>query len=115
MIYFGIIVGLGILGGMVYLALDKKSDFATRMASLAAIAVMMLTIIICLFVVLLDDSVPVDESVIIVGPPVKAVKEEVDSGNIFILIFIVGFLLGIFLIIVFLTLKEHRKNLSKIT
>ena len=111
MLLFGIILGLVIMGVMVYLALDKKSNFATRVASLIALGIMILTIAICLFLIFTDNRVPVDESVLIVGAPVETVKNE---NNITMeLLLLVIFMAGIFTWIVILAMKENKKQMKK--
>jgi amino acid transporter len=99
------------MGAMVYLALDKKSNFATRVASLIALGIMILTIAICLFLIFTDNRVPVDESVLIVGAPVETVKDE---NNITMeLLLLVIFMAGIFTWIVILAMKENKKQMKK--
>jgi len=112
MILFGIVLGICLMGGMVYMAVDKKSNFPTRVASLIALAVMILTIIICLFIVFTDTTVPVDESVLIVGAPVEV--KETNSNDIFVMMLLILFLIVLFIVIAVLTMKEHKKSLSKI-
>ncbi|MDR1838392.1 MAG: hypothetical protein LBQ93_02240 [Treponema sp.] len=104
----GILIGIIIIIAMVYLALDKKSNFATRLASLIALGVMFLTIIICLFMVFTDNRVPVDESVLIVGAPVEVVKKGNDNTMVLLLFIIL--LVGIFSVLIFLSMKENRKH-----
>jgi len=101
------------MGGMVFLALDKKSTFPIRLASLGAIALMIATVIICFFIVLTDNRVPVDPSILIVGEP--PVVQADKSDNSVALILTVVFFLGIFIVIVVLTLKEHKRSDPKKT
>ena len=92
------------------MALDKKSNFHTRIASLAALAVMILTLIICFFVLSSDTPAPMDPSTLIVGAP-PAEKEE--NTNILPLLLSVVFFLLLFLVIVYLAMKEHKKFSKK--
>ena len=108
MILAGILIGVGIITGMVYLALNKKSDFVTRLASLIALGIMFLTIVICVFLIFTDNRVPVDESVLIVGAPVEVVKKGND--NTMELILLIIFLIGMFSVIAFLAMKENRRH-----
>ena len=89
------------------MALDKKSTFPIRLASLGAIALMIITVIICFFIVLTDDRVPVDPSTLIVGEP-AAVKEKGD--NTFPLLFMIVFFAALFTVIVVLTMREHKRS-----
>jgi len=111
MIYFGFALAIGILGGTIYMTFDKKSDFHTRLAGLIALGVMLLTVIICLFIALTNNTVPVDDSVIIVGAPVVTKKDT--SGNIMPLALSVILILIFYATIFFLALKEHKKNVPK--
>ena len=97
------------MGAMIYLAVDKKSNFQTRLVSLGALAAMILTVIICLFIIFTDNRVPIDPSNLIVGAPVE-VKEE---NNIPALLFSIIFFLALFLVIAFLAMKEHKKHAPK--
>jgi amino acid transporter len=111
MIYVGVLLGIAIMSAIIYMAVDKKSTFIVRIASLIALGIMMLTIIICLIMIFTDDRVPVDESVLIVGAPVEVKKEGGQNNWGLTLLIIV--LIGIFGFIVFLAMKENRKFMSK--
>jgi len=112
MIFFGIVLGVCLMGGMVYMAVDKKSNFPTRVASLIALAIMILTIIICLFIIFTDNTVPVDESVLIVGAPVEV--KETNTNDIFIMMLFIILLIAMFVVIAVVTMKEHKKSLLKV-
>jgi len=109
MIFLGIMFALAIMGAVSYMALNKKSSFQTRLVSLIALGVMILTVIICLIIVLSDKEVTVDMSSYIVGEP-QEVKEET---NIVALIISILFFLALFAIIAFLAMKEHKKSKHK--
>jgi len=111
MIFFGVLFGIAIMGAVVYLALDKKSNFPTRLASLGALALMILTVIICLVIILTDNRVPVDESVLIVGEPVQV--QEKNDNNLLALFISIFFFLLLFAVIAFLVLREHKMSLKK--
>jgi cytochrome bd-type quinol oxidase subunit 2 len=110
MVFFGVILGIGIMSGMVYLALDKKSSFQIRIASLIAIAIMMATVILCVFIVLTDNRVPVDESVLIVGAPVEV--KQTRSGNTMVLLLLVIIMVVICILLAILSMHENRKHLK---
>jgi len=110
MILVGIIVGIIILGAMIFLAVDKKSTFTIRLASLGAIALMFIAVIICLIIIFTDNSVPVDPSVLIVGAP-PPVKEK--KANVFPIILSIIVFIGIFVFIAVLAMKEHKKSQPK--
>jgi len=92
---------------MVFLALNKKSIFPIRLACLGAIALMIISVIISVFVVLTSDTTIVDPSMLIVGEP-AAVEEKGD--NLFPLLFTIVFFLGLFIMIVVLTMREHKRS-----
>ncbi|MDR1836288.1 MAG: hypothetical protein LBQ89_01375 [Treponema sp.] len=108
MVFFGIVFAAAIMVAMIYTALDKKSNFPTRIASLIALGVMILTIIICLFLVLTDNRVPVDESVLIVGAPVEIRTDR--GNNPMVLALLIILLIVLFAFIVIFSFKENRKH-----
>jgi len=110
MILVGILIGLIIIGAMIYLAVDKKSTFVIRLASLGAIALMFIALIICIIIVVSDDTVPIDPSTLIVGAPAP-VKEK--KGNLLPIILSIIVMIGLFGFIAVLAMKEHKKNLPK--
>ena len=104
---FLIIISIALLGVMVYFALDKKSSFKMRLAALGAIALMILTVIICVIIGLSEKTVPIDPSTFIVGEPLE-VKEE--GNSIIAILFSILFLLALFVVIVVLAMREHKKH-----
>ncbi|MCL2808778.1 MAG: hypothetical protein FWD24_01790 [Treponema sp.] len=110
MIFFGIVLGLAIMGAVSYLALDKKSTFHIRLASLAALGIMVLTVIICIIVALSTGrTFAVDMSTYIVGEPTEIVEET----NVFAIIFSVLFFLALFVVVAVLAMKEQKKHIRK--
>jgi len=112
MIFLGIFLGIIIMGVMIYFAINKKSNSSTRIASLIALGVMILTVIICLFLILTDNTVPVDESILIVGAPIETDDNNVSS--IWVFLFLVVFLLTLFVVITIHALRENKKNANKL-
>jgi len=108
MTYIGVLLGIGIMVAIIRLAVDKKSNFITRIAALGALALMLLTIIICVILILTDNRVPVDPSVLIVGAPVE-VKEK-GNDNLWIILLLIVFLIGLFGLVAFLAMKENKKQ-----
>jgi len=107
MTYVGILLSIAIMGGIISMAFNKKSNFATRIASLIALALMVLTIIICIVIAFTDNTVAVDVSVLIVGAPVETKKLGKDNMMIMFLLII---LLVLFVaVIAILSMREHRK------
>jgi len=110
MIFIGILIGIIIMAAMIYLAVDKKSSFIIRIASLGAIALMFIALIICLIIILTDNSVPIDPSTLIVGAP-PPVKEKKNSLLPIILTIII--MVSMFVIIAVIAMKEYKKTLPK--
>ena len=108
MMFFLILISIALLGVMVYFALDKKSSFKMRLAALGAIAIMILTVIICVIIGFSDKKVLIeDPSMLIVGEPL----EIQDEGNsLLAIIFSILFLLALFTVIVVLVMREHKKH-----
>jgi amino acid transporter len=88
---------------MIYLAVDKKSNLATRIASLIALGIMVLSIVICLIIIFTDNRVPVDPSMLIVGAPVEVNPDT--GGNFWILLLLIIFFFFLFSIIAFQAMK----------
>jgi len=110
MIIFGVLLGIIILIAMIYMALSKQSNFTIRIASLIALAVMIITVIICLFLVLVGDKPPVDESIVFVATPPPAPPK---SYNFMVLLLLVIFMVSLFAIVLFLSLRERGKKPNK--
>jgi hypothetical protein len=108
MIYLGVLIGIGIIGSMIYLAVDKKSNLAIRIASLIALGIMVLSIVICLIIIFTDNRVPVDPSMLIVGAPVEIDPDS--GGNFWVLLLLILVLLGMFSLIAYQAMKENRKS-----
>ena len=111
MVYFFVMLGLGILSVTVSMAVGKKATLPVRIASLIAIALMILTVIICIVMVSTDTRVPVDESVLIVGAPVEVKKEGRVDPRVLTLMIIM--LVVVFLVIAFISMHQNRKYAKK--
>ena len=110
MIFAGIIIGVVILAAMIYLAIDKKSTLIIRLASLGAIALMFIALVICTIVILTDNTVPVDPSVLIVGAPPATKDVKNKSAPI---AFVIVFAIAIFVFIAIAAMREQKKNKPK--
>jgi amino acid transporter len=114
MIFFGICIAVAIMIAVTYMAISKKSTFQVRVVSLICLAVMLLTVIICVVVAVNYTPHTTDWSAFIVEDPVKSSeKQEVRGGNNIILIVFIIFMLIFFLIIMFLAVREHKKHLPQ--
>jgi heme A synthase len=107
-ILVGIFIGVILLITMSYMALKKQSNFSMRLASLIALAVMILTVIICVILVLMGGGAPVDESILlVVGGPAE---QPTGNSNLLAVLILVLFLVVLFAIVFVLSMREHRKN-----
>jgi len=111
MVYLGVLLGIGIMAAMVFMALDKKSSLPMRIAALIAIALMMITVVICVVIVLTDNRVPVDPSTLIVGEPVEVKKTG--NGNLMAILLLIIFLIGVFVLIAILAMRENKRHIKK--
>ena len=100
------------MGGMIYLALNKGSSLHIRLASLGSLAVMVLTLIICVIAYVNGGDAPVDWSTYVVSdaPPEPAKK---DTAGTVAIVFTILFFLALFVIILALAMREHKKNAPK--
>ncbi|MCL2720046.1 MAG: hypothetical protein FWD47_01730 [Treponema sp.] len=110
MIFLGVILGIAIMGAVSYMALNKKSSFQIRLVSLIALAVMVLTVIICVIIYFSTGTeVPIDWSTYRVDQPIE-VKDE---SNPIAIILTILFFLTLFVVIAVLAMKEHKKQNKK--
>jgi len=104
---FFIILGIVAMGGVIYLAISKKSTSLMRKIALVALVLMILTIIICLFVLFGTDTAvnngPLfDESML---------PQEASPGiSAFALIFFLFFFLALFVVVFIFSLREKNKD-----
>jgi len=100
-------LGFALLGGVIYMALSKKSSFKVRIAALGALALMIVSVIICIIVyfkgepttqyLVLPDMDPSD-----IPPPPSNVSPAT-------MITLILFLLALFVVIFILALREQKR------
>ena len=112
MMFFGILIGLIPLAGMVFLAVSKKSSKATRIAAVSALGVMILTVIVCLCLIFFGVKAPVDESVVLITG--AAVPPPQPAGKFWMLLLCIAFLIGLLVTVIIISIREHKaqKKLS---
>ena len=103
-----VIIGFVAMACVIYLAISRKSDFKVRIAALGALALMILTVLVCLFLffkttsniqpLILPDMDPSD----IPSPPSR-------SNDIMTLVMFVIFLVALFVMIFLLAMREQRR------
>jgi len=106
-----VLLGLGTLSVVIYMAVSRKSTFMVRIVALGALAIMVLAVIICLVVffktgvkvepVLLPDMLPSD-----IPPPSK-------GANALTMVLFVVFLVALFVVVTVVALREQRRNDGK--
>jgi cytochrome c oxidase assembly factor CtaG len=106
-------LGFVMLAAVIYLALSKQSSFTIRIAALIALGVMILSVIISLFIIFLDLGAAKPEGPFL--PFVEQVPVQQPKGNFLALVGFVLFLIALFVVVFFLSLKEHRKAAGKET
>ena len=89
---------------MIYMAISRKSDFPVRMAALGALAVMIITVIICLVRIFNNAAAGSKVPAYPDMPPV-----EVTPPNSMVLVASIVFLLVVFAVVVLLSFREHRR------
>jgi len=112
MIAVGIIIGIILLAGMIYMALSKKTDAPVRMASLIALGLMILTVIISgIRIFTAGQEPPADMSVVHVVPqPVEPQAGDVSTFGMLVFIF---FFLALLAAVVYISMKEQKKKLAE--
>jgi uncharacterized membrane protein len=109
--FFFFFFGLVTLVGIIYLAVAPQSSFKVRIAALGALALMITTVIICMFLffksaatpkqLLLPDMSPSDL------PPVST------EHDIPMIVMLVIFLIALFVMIVILSMREQKRANGK--
>jgi len=95
-----------LLSAMVYLALSRKSDFKVRVAALAAMAAMIITVIICLFRIFMAPAAAAAKAQ--PYPDMPAVETAPPPNAMGLVLFII-ILIALFLVVLFLSLREQRR------
>jgi len=107
MYYFLILLSVISLAGIVYMAISRKSSLKYRITALAALALMIITIIICLFQIFGPSA----SKVTYYPPdiPLSSVPESKGSNTGVIVVFII-FMLLLFMVVLMLSIREHRHS-----
>ena len=107
MLVISIIVGLGILGAMAYLALSPKTPYGLRIAALIALGVMILSVIICLIIMISGRSGTAN---IVPDVPLMPADKNSGANNLFLILGFIIFLLALFIVIFIFSLRESRNR-----
>jgi ABC-type Fe3+ transport system permease subunit len=108
---FLIILGVAILAGVIFLAISKKSTFKIRVAALGALALMVVSVIVCMVVYfkgekspkmrILPDTLPSD-----IPPPQS-------ETNVAMLVMLFLFMIALFGAVLVVSLREHKRSEGK--
>ena len=93
-----------LLAAVVYLAVSRRSSFKIRIAALAALAVMMITVIICLFRIFTAPATAKVQALPDQPPPPPPPPPNTMALVLFIVI-----LIAVFLVVLFLSIREQRR------
>ena len=110
MLYVLIPLGVAALGGVVYLAISKKSAFIVRISALTALALMVWAVIISIFVIFGEESA--SKTV----PLPDAIPSDIPSEppqSLVPIVFFVVFVLAFFALILVISLREQRRSAGK--
>jgi formate-dependent nitrite reductase membrane component NrfD len=107
MFFFGILLVVIGLAAVIYLAVSKQSTFKVRIAALTALGIMILSVIISLFFIFGVMTAVPESPMPLDTPPLEKPLETGD--NSFALIAFILFLAGLFVLVVFISLREQRK------
>jgi NADH:ubiquinone oxidoreductase subunit 5 (subunit L)/multisubunit Na+/H+ antiporter MnhA subunit len=104
-----IVLSVIILAGIAYLAISRRSTFKVRLAALAALAVMIITVIICLFRIFMTPAAGSKTPAYPDMPPPEAAAPPNIMGLVLFIIVLIGLFLGILI----LSLREQRRSAEK--
>jgi|GEM_PF-2131132 len=105
--FFQILLGVAILAGVIFLAISRKSGKVLRIAALGALALMVLSVIISLFVIFRGNTSPVDEFMQEVMPFEEPARSG--PGTITMLLFLVS-LVALFVVVFYLSMREQKRT-----
>ena len=109
-----ILIPLGIITliGIVYLAVSRKSSSMVRFAALGALALMIITVIVCLLIIfgVIETS---SRKVIVMPDAVSSAVPAAPGPNIVTLVVVIVFLLALFMLVFILSMREQKRIQSK--
>ncbi|MDR1253091.1 MAG: hypothetical protein LBK62_13155 [Treponema sp.] len=104
-------LGLILLSSVIYMALSKKSSPKIRIAALIALATMVLSLVISLFLILVMGPVEPEAPLIPFAMPIGEPPDT--ETNILVLLGFALFLLALFTVVLVISLREQRRSRVK--
>jgi len=109
--FFLVLVGLVTFAGIIYLAVSSQSSFKLKITALGALALMITTVVICLFIFFKSESTPKQKLLPDMDP---SDLPPVPTGhNLPMLVMLVIFLIALFIMIAILSMREHKRGNNK--
>lgn len=104
-----ILLGLIMLALVIYLAVSKRSSFVIRIAALAALGLMVLSVIMCLCMIFLGTGKvePAGPVLPFMEPPPEP---PAAPGDLLVLVGFVLFMIALFVVVAAISIREHRRN-----
>ena len=114
MVFILVIVGSVFLAGIIYLAISRKSSVPVRFTALGALALMILTVIICLLIIfgVIETKATVPVVALPDAPPSAA--PAASGPDIVPLVLVIVFLLALFVLVMFLSMREQKRMQNNI-
>jgi len=104
-------LGIIILAGIIFLAVSRKSSLRVRIVALCALALMIITIIICLFLIFGVSTAAVQK---LPQSEIITDAQPVPKSNNTPLILMIVFLLLLFFVILMMSIKEQKHSGNKV-
>lgn len=95
------------LAAVIYTALSKKSGPRIRLAALAALAVMILTVIVCLILIFGGPALVRTETVLPADIPAE--NPAAPGNDLWILLAFIVFMIALFVVVAVLSFREQRR------
>jgi len=104
-------LGIVIMGGVMYLAVSKKSPFKVRVAALGALAVMIVSVIVCVVVYFTHAKGP--QQLILPDMMPSEMPPPQSGASPVTMIMLSLFLVALFIVIFIMAMKEQRRAEGK--
>jgi formate-dependent nitrite reductase membrane component NrfD len=110
MVVFLFLLGIAIMGGVIFMAISRKSGLKVRIAALGALALMIVSVIICLVVYFKEMATPKQ---LILPDMMPSEMPPPSNTNSVTMIMLIVFLIALFAIIFILAMREQKRTEGK--